>query len=118
MRLKTPINSTSQEYSPCTDAKGNLFFASSRPEGFGQGDLYRCEIENGVFNPPINLGSTINSDKGEWNLEVNSLGNVLLFEASERKENSSSYGDLYISFKEAEQWSIPQNIKELNTTGE
>lgn len=117
MRLKSPLNSNNSEYSPRTDNKGNLYFASDRPKGYGQGDLYMAQKENDKLSEPINLGTSINSQKGEWNLEINGTGNIIVFEASERKQNVSSYGDLYISFKRKHKWSVPQNIKELNTTG-
>ncbi|WP_271768401.1 hypothetical protein [Aquimarina algiphila] len=116
-RLNNPVNSEYREYSPCTDDAGNLYFASDRPNGYGQGDLYIAKIENKKFMAPVNLGNSINTKHGEWNLEVNKKGNLLIFEASGRKENVSSYGDLYISFKSDTKWSIPQNIKELNTSG-
>ncbi len=116
-RLDAPLNSEAREYSPRTDDMGNLYFASDRPNGYGQGDLYMARIENEEFNEPINLGNVVNTEKGEWNLEINGNGDLLIFEASERKENVSSYGDLYISFKLDNKWSIPQNIKELNTSG-
>lgn len=117
IRLDAPLNSEAREYSPCSDNIGNLYFASDRPNGYGQGDLYMAKIENEEFKVPINLGNSVNTDKGEWNLEVNGNGNLLIFEASDRKENVSSYGDLYISFKLDDRWTIPQNIKELNTSG-
>lgn len=116
-RLDAPLNSEAREYSPCTDDMGNLYFASDRANGYGQGDLYMAKIENGEFKEVINLGNSINNETGEWNLVVNGNGNLLIFEASGRKENASPYGDLYISFKLDDKWSIPQNIKELNTTG-
>lgn len=116
-RLDAPLNSEDREYSQCTDDMGNLYFASDRPNGYGQGDLYMAKIENEEFNKPINLGNSVNTEKGEWNLEVIGNGSLLIFEASDRKENVSSYGDLYISFKLHDKWSIPQNIKELNTSG-
>lgn len=117
VRLSDPINSAATEYSPRTDHQGNLYFASTRSGGFGQGDLYMAKKEKGAFSSPVNLGSTINSDKGEWNLEISGDGKILIFEASEREENLSPYGDLYISFKRGDAWTIPQNITELNTTG-
>ncbi|MBQ4819073.1 PD40 domain-containing protein [Aquimarina sp. MMG016] len=117
IRLNDAINSEKDEYSPCTDKYGNLYFASNRLGGYGQGDLYIAKKEKDTFSSPINLGNTINSDKGEWNLEVNNDGNIIIFESSGREQNLSSYGDLYISFKINDQWSIPQNIKEINTTG-
>ncbi len=117
IRLNNPVNSQGNEYSPCTDNNGNLYFASDRSGGYGQGDLYMAEKVNGEFTVPINLGNSINSDKGEWNLDINGNGKLIIFEASQREQNLSSYGDLYITFKSNNRWTIPQNIKELNTTG-
>lgn len=117
IRLANPINSPKTEYSPRTDAVGNLYFASDREGGLGQGDLYKAEKQNTGYASPMNLGRTINSEQGEWNLEINQDGNLIIFEASGRKENLSPYGDLYISFKLNEGWSIPQNMIELNSTG-
>ena len=117
LRLPAPINSSGQEYSPFTTANGDLYFASDRPGGFGQGDLYVSRRQNGILTPPLNLGSTVNSSEGEWNLGLNKNGDILLFEASGREQNQSSYGDLYISFLDSGAWTIPQNLTELNTTG-
>ena len=116
-RLPSTINSTAREYSPRLDSAGNLYFASDRPGGYGQGDLYICRNVDGQYLPPENLGSTVNTIHGEWNLEISDNGDLLIFEASGREENLSSYGDLYISFKVGSSWSIPQNIKEINSTG-
>lgn len=117
VRLNSSINSERSEYSPRTDKLGNLYFASNRLGGYGQGDLYFAKKEKDTFIAPINMGNTINSDSGEWNLEINNNGNILIFESSGRDQNLSPYGDLYISFKRDGQWSVPQNIEELNTTG-
>ena len=117
IRMPAPINSTGTEYSPCLDTYGNLYFASDRAGGLGQGDLYFCRFQDGEWSTPENLGQPINSPLGEWNLEVNKNGDVLIFEASQREENISPYGDLYISFKEGGIWSTPKNIQEFNTSG-
>lgn len=116
-RLAEPLNSTAREYSPRTDKSGNLYFASDRSGGLGQGDLYVSRREKGSYQDPENMGNGINSVTGEWNLEISDQGDILIFEASGRTENKSSYGDLYISFKKGNVWSIPQIINELNTTG-
>ncbi|WP_299224422.1 hypothetical protein [uncultured Psychroserpens sp.] len=117
IRLSDSINSEKSEYSPCTDVHGNLYFASNRSGGYGQGDLYMAKKRNETFDVPINLGNTINSEQGEWNLEVNRSGDVIIFESSGRTENLSPYGDLYVSYKLGKKWTIPQAIKEVNTTG-
>lgn len=38
-----------------------LFFASDMPGGKGGSDLYYCELTNGEWNSPVNLGSSVNS---------------------------------------------------------
>ena len=115
--LPYPINSEKREYSPRTDGDGNLYFASDRPGGYGQGDLYVSELRHEGFQPPENLGNILNSSFGEWNLEVNDKGDLIIFEASQRETNVSPYGDLYISFKQDNTWTQPQNMEELNTPG-
>ena len=117
VRLNTPVNSPGNEYSPRTDKNGNLYFASNRPGGYGQGDLYMAKKEKGGFSAPVNLGNAVNTDKGEWNAGINEAGDLLIFEASGRVQNLSPYGDLYISFKINNKWTIAQHIKEINTTG-
>jgi len=117
VKLDKHVNSEWNEYSPRTDGNGDLYFASDRPGGYGQGDLYVARKENDKFAAPINFGNALNTNKGEWNLEINGKGDLIIFEASQRKGNLSPYGDLYISFKLDNRWTIPQNISELNTTG-
>ncbi|MEM9544667.1 MAG: hypothetical protein AAGA77_01770 [Bacteroidota bacterium] len=116
-RLLYPINTEQREYSPRTDKDGNLYFASDRAGGLGQGDIYMTLSVAGQYSEPTNLGAPINTSTGEWNLEINSDGDVMIVEASERSENLSPYGDLYISFKSDNEWSAPQNLSEINTTG-
>ena len=117
VRLNNPINSAENEYCLRADKHGNLYFASDRKGGYGQGDLYIAEKANNTYKPPVSLGNVLNSETGEWNLEVNKNGDVIIFEASDKPQNLSAYGDLYISFKSNDIWSIPQNIIEINTTG-
>ena len=117
VRLDDAINSEFDEYSPRTDSLGNLYFASNRPGGYGQGDLYVAFKSPSGWDPPVNLGPKINTAQGEWNLEISKDGNTLFFEASGRPQNASSYGDLYLSFKQHGQWTPPQNLTTLNTSG-
>ena len=117
VRLPDHINTPLTEYGPKTTSNGDLYFAATRPEGLGQGDLYMSNYTSEGFSEPINLGSVVNSHLGEWNLGISNDGQLLMYEASGRPENKSSYGDLYISFRKDEQWTIPQNVEELNTEG-
>mgnify|MGYP000146657888 FL=1 len=116
-RLIEPVNSEKNEFGPITTSNGDLYFVSDRDGGYGQGDIYKARLTDQGFLTPINLGNVINSSKGEWNLEISDDGEIMIFEASQRDENKSSYGDLYISYKQNTSWTTPQNITEINTTG-
>ncbi len=116
-RISAPINSEHVEYSPSTTANGDLYFASDRSGGMGQRDLYRVRKTDGGYGPVENLGQSINSATEEWNLTINDVGDMLIFEASGRPGNLSGAGDLYISFLQEGTWSKPQHMRELNSTG-
>jgi len=63
-----PFNSDdfSTEHPALSSDENLLYFASDRPGGHGSFDLYKIAIrEDGSFGNPINLGSTINTEKKE-----------------------------------------------------
>ena len=115
--LPLGINSPAREYSPKINSDGDFYFISDRSGGMGQGDIYVIPDFLSGGDSIINLGPRINSEKGEWNLGFDKGGDVMVFEASERPENKSPYGDLYISFRKGGVWSFPQNMQELNSSG-
>jgi DNA-binding beta-propeller fold protein YncE len=109
------VNSPGTEYSPVVTANGDLYFASTRAGGFGQGDLYVARRQGSSFGAPENLGPAVNSPQGEWNLFIPADGSFLLFEASERAANRSPSGDLYVSYPESGGWGAPVPLSVLNT---
>lgn len=42
-----------------------MYFISDMPGGFGQTDIYKTELINGVWSKPVNLGETINTSGKE-----------------------------------------------------
>ena len=111
------VNSPADEYSPVIAPDGALYFASARNGGFGQGDIWSAAPAQQGFAEPVNLGPSINSPTGEWNLGISPDGSLLIFEASGRLTNRSVPGDLYLSRRLADGWSVPVALHALNTTG-
>jgi DNA-binding beta-propeller fold protein YncE len=111
------INSESAEFSPVVTSSGALYFASTRDEGFGQGDIYRAAPLEDGFAPAENLGPAINSRTGEWNLWVSADESELIFEASARPGNVSVSGDLYHSWQTPAGWTAAVPIGPLNSGG-
>ena len=106
-----PFNS--DEYSvahPCLTPDGErLFFSSDMPGGSGGMDLWYSEKENGRWGPPMNLGTSINTEGNEifptWQGD-----NTLYFSSN----GLAGLGGLDIYRmnwdEEAGKWSEPENI--------
>lgn len=114
--LTGDINSDKTEFSPVLTNSGNLYFASMRPGGFGQGDVYVCKFDGKACENVQNLGEQINSPTGEWNVFVDPKETYMIFEASGRIPNKDN-GDLYISFKKRGEWQQAVYMDVLNTEG-
>jgi hypothetical protein len=60
--LGTAVNSVYIDGEPEISPDGTkLFFASNRPGGLGQGDIYYSEYSGGQWSAPVNVGEPINS---------------------------------------------------------
>jgi len=111
------VNTDAEEYSPFVTDTGALFFASDREGGYGQGDIYRADKQDGGFGPPTLLGTNINSEFGEWNMWVAADESKMIFESSSRPTNISIPGDLYYSSRTDEDWTKAVPIESLNSDG-
>lgn len=84
------------------DADHTIYFSSSVPEGLGEGDIYCAKRVDGKWQKPVNLGTPVNSDKGEGMPFIAPDGSYLVF--------SRTY-DLYISYRDKDGgWTEPQNL--------
>jgi hypothetical protein len=67
IRLDSTINSTYFECDPFIAGDNSfIIFCSSKPGGYGEGDLYISFNENGNWTKPKNMGPKINSDLHEF----------------------------------------------------
>ena len=69
IRLPSTINTRYNETTPWLDDEGRyLYFASDRPGGFGETDIWAVErLDNSFTNwgTPVNLGPAVNTNKSE-----------------------------------------------------
>ncbi len=109
-----PVDSAVNDYPHhwhfSVDAEHTIYFGSSVPDGFGEGDIYCAKRVDRKWQKPENLGPPINSDKGEGMPFIAPDGSYLLF--------SRDY-DLYISYRNEDGgWTEPQNLgKPINSAG-
>lgn len=86
-----------------------LYFASDMPGGFGGSDLYYCELINGQWSNPVNLGSNVNSSESEIYPFSHPSGK--LYFSSSRKGGQGGM-DIYFSTLKFGQWDTPVLLPE------
>lgn len=101
IKLDSPINSAYTEYFFIQSKKGTIYFASNRPGGKGEFDIYFIRQKNGKLN---NIGSPINYLYSADPC-IAPDESYMIF-TSARKEDADNV-DLYISFYNNGIWSEP-----------
>lgn len=92
------------EVHACLSNKGNLFFRSNRPGGYGHDDIYKASYVNGAFQDVVNMGPKINTAHMETDCFVAPDESFLLFN-TRRPEDDNLY-KIYVSFQlEEGNWS-------------
>lgn len=105
-----PLPFNSNEYSaihPAISPDGlTLYFASDMPGGFGGMDIYSCKIVHGQWQPPVNLGPSINTASNEVFPYIDRNGQLYY---------STSHGsmgglDIFRSVSTDGKWSSPSRL--------
>jgi dipeptidyl aminopeptidase/acylaminoacyl peptidase len=107
-------------YFPTISSKGTIFFLGYLEDQWANIGIYRTELVNGVYAKPELLPPGINTRGGmrNWTPYIAPDESYLIF-CSTRGLPVSDQGDLYISFREADDsWTEPLNMgKQINSTG-
>ncbi len=104
------VNSSRWESQPSLSSDGKtLFFASNRPGGFGDSDIWKTIKRDGYWSEPENLGSAINTDEDEMSPYIHADGKTLYF--SSEGHPGLGGADLFISrLQPGQSWSSPFNL--------
>jgi outer membrane protein OmpA-like peptidoglycan-associated protein len=124
--LGAAINTVADEYLPCLTADGKtMFFTRRLQEGKNseQEDFFVSHWEDEQWTEATPIGAPINTAYNEGAGTISANGTILIFTAcagvgKEYGAGRTGYGscDLFVSFKENEQWSAPQNMGQpINT---
>ncbi|MCF8370838.1 MAG: OmpA family protein [Bacteroidales bacterium] len=116
--LGATINSKKWESQACLAPDGKtLFFCSNRSGGQGGDDIYVTVLSENGWSQPENLGSVINTDKGEYRPTMAADGKTLYFASHGHFGFGNS--DIFVSRKIGpawQDWSKPVNLgKYINT---
>lgn len=104
------INTTAYEGQPCLSSDNKeLYFVSNREGGYGGMDIWVAKFENRLWQPPTNLGPTVNTDKDETSPFIHPDNETLYFASNGHTSIGSS--DLFISRKNINNtWRTPINL--------
>jgi len=124
----TPVNlgptvNSAYDHDPDISADGlSLFFSSTRPGGYGSGDLWVTTraTKNDPWGEPVNLGTTLNSSYDEADPSISADGLSLYFCDYEDRYRPGGYGggDLWMTARATieDAWGDPVNLGPLVNT--
>jgi Tol biopolymer transport system component len=105
--LGAPVSTpTAVEWSPSVAANGNLYFGTIRTSGRGGNDIWMSRLVNGVYQPPENLGDSVNTRFEEVEPWIAPDESYLIISAQGRPDALGGF-DLYISFRRNGVWQRP-----------
>jgi outer membrane protein OmpA-like peptidoglycan-associated protein len=116
--LGPPVNTEFNEGAPSFSPDGQyVFFAScSRPEGYGDCDIYVSKLTGTSWSKPQNLGPIVNSPKWDSQPCISNDGRTLYF--SSRRPGGKGGEDIWYTQLVNGAWTEPQNLGEpVNTAG-
>lgn len=86
-----------------------LYFASDMPGGVGGSDLYVCEMVNGEWNKPVNLGPEVNTAGTENYPFIHPSGRLYF---SSDREGGFGRLDVYYTYLSGGKWDKPVLVPE------
>jgi Tol biopolymer transport system component len=105
----TEVNTVHNEVHAVLSAKGNLFFASNRPGGYGDKDLYKAEWIDGKFTHVTNLGREVNSEYLDSDCFVAADESYIVFDTIRPEDGGEP--QIYVSFHLGDnEWSKAVNL--------
>lgn len=113
--LGDAINSSFNEFSPTVDSKGNLYFCSDRPGGYGDMDVYLSKFLDQNYQAPVLLSDSVNSIYHEGNVGVSPDGKLLLVMV-QNKPGDFGHDDIHFSFRREGEWSALKNAGPMINT--
>ncbi len=107
--IKLPFVEKDFSYAhPSFDNKNQrLYFSSNMSGGFGGMDLYYCDLANGIWSAPVNLGKSINTQGNELFPFIDVHSNLYL---STNYYSDSADLDIYYTSQIDSVWNIPSKL--------
>ncbi len=113
LKTITPFKYNNPSYDigqPSISADGKyLYLVSDMPGGFGASDIYRCELVNGEWSPPVNLGPRVNSPYIDNFPFIHPSGRLYF---SSNRPGGKGGLDVYYTINSGDTWEDPVRLLE------
>jgi Tol biopolymer transport system component len=93
----TEVNTVHGEVHASLSSKGNLFFRSDKPGGFGEADLYKAQWVDGKFTNIVNMGPEVNSNDLDSDCFVAQDESYIVFDTIRPEDGGQPH--IYVSFQ-------------------
>ncbi len=113
--LAAPINTQYTELFYTETKAGSLYFCSNRPGGKGHTDLYHATKEKDGNYIIDNMGKPINSKLYDWDPCIANDESFIIY-AGVRLLKIFHQADLYVTFRNGEEWTKPKRLGRLINT--
>jgi len=110
--LPKEVNAFQLQYFPVLTADEATIFLTKRNgiSFYDDEDIYYCEKdEHGKWGEPISISPNINSQFNEGTCAISADGQTLIFTSCDGRLSLGGC-DLYISYKNGDEWSVPENL--------
>ncbi|MCS6823456.1 MAG: OmpA family protein [Cytophagaceae bacterium] len=91
------------------DQQTLIFYVIRTADKKERGDIMISNFENGEWTLPVSISDKINTPMDEGIATLSADGRMLVFASCERPDGLGSC-DLYVSYKEGNSWTEPQNM--------
>lgn len=97
-----------------SESSERLYFASTKPGGFGKSDLYYTQKNSeGEWEEPVNLGRRVNSSGNEVFPTVKN--GIIFFASNGQKKQTGTDLDLFYVYEKDIEIKSPEELEEMNT---
>jgi len=112
--IGSPINTEADEYYPSITKKGDIYFTAERKDAVGREDIFVSRLKDGLYQNPMSISGGVNTKYYEFNAFIAPDENYIIF-SSQRPNEGSGGGDLYISYKDGDIWGKSALVKNVNS---
>ena len=106
--LSDVLNFKSKQYFPVLTADNNTIIFTARND-LEDENIYISEYKDKAWGKPNSISKEINTPYNEGTCSISADGRIMVFTSCEGRDSFGSC-DLFISKKEGDNWSVPQNL--------